>query len=445
MRLIFYRGLDMRRNRKYIAKAAVVLCIALALVAPASAVMTKPKTMTNGTTTHIQPQPMSNRDAIFQDGFESYSDFVIEFPPWTNVDIDGGETYGIEDGSGNPYSWPNNYSAQAFIIFNPYTTEPPINDDPAILAHTGTKFAACFAAVPSTAPDGNDDWLISPQLHGDPFGEVSFWAKSYTHAYGPEKFYVCVSTTDADPESFTVISGVNVIEAPEEWTYYSFDLSDYNGQDIYIGINDISYDTFIFMVDDFRVNGSGYVTDTTPPTTTCSLEGTMQGSVYTSDVTVTLSAVDVLSGVNYTMYKLDNGAWMEYNTSFVVTDDGAHTVYFYSVDNAGNQEDEQTRTFTIQHEAPIEITIKGGFGVTAVIKNTGTTDLTDVTLTISLDGSKIFWGKEKTAKYSIAAGATHIVKSFIIGFGPTNIEVTVDSTTKTASAKVLLFFVLGVS
>ena len=447
MWLISPRGINMNMNKKIIGKAAIVLCIALALVMPASAAMTKTKNMMacDSAYSQMDTMDMTDRDVIFQDGFESYTDFVIEFPPWTNVDLDGGETYGIEDSGGDPYTWPNNYSAQAFIIFNPYTTVPPISDDPTILAHSGTKFAACFAAVPSTAPDGNDDWLISPQLHGDPFGEVSFWAKSYTHAYGPEKFYVCISTTDADPSSFTVISGVDVIEAPEDWTHYSFDLTPYNGQDIYIAINDISYDAFIFMVDDFQVNGTGYVTDTTPPITTCSLDGTMQGGVYTSDVTVTLIAVDVLSGVNYTMYKLDDNAWTKYTAPFVVSDEGAHTVLFYSVDNSGNQEDEKTCSFTIQYTAPIEITIKGGFGLTAIIKNTGTTDITDATLTISLDGNMIFWGKEKTATIDIAAGETTTLKSFVFGFGATNIEVTVDTTTETASGKVLLFFVLGVA
>jgi hypothetical protein len=438
----------MKKRKNIIGKAAIVLCIALAMVLPASAVMTKTKNITirNSPNSPTNRMYTENRDIIFQEGFESYTDFVIEFPPWTNVDLDQGETYGIEDSSGNPYTWPNNYSAQAFIIFNPYTTVPPINDDPTILAHSGTKFAACFADVPSSAPDGNNDWLISPQIHGDSFGEVSFWAKSYTHAYGPEKFYVCVSTTDADPSSFFVISGIDVIEAPEDWTYYSFDLTSYNGLDIYIGINDISYDTFIFMLDDFKVNGTGYVIDTTPPTTTCTLEGTMQGDVYTSDVTVTLNADDPLSGVNYTMYKLDDGNWTVYTEPFVVTDDGTHSVIFYSVDNAGNEEDEKTSSFTIQHAAPLEITIKGGLGVTAIITNIGTTDLTNIDWTIDLDGKLIFLGKSKSDTIaSLAAGESITVKDFAIGFGTTGIAVTAGSVEASTSGTIILFLVIGVA
>jgi hypothetical protein len=66
-------------------------------------------------------------------------------------------------------------------------------------------------------------------------------------------------------------------------------------------------------------------------------------------------------------------------------------------------------------------------------------------VTITLDGGMIFWGKEKTDTVDIAAGDTFNFKSFVIGFGSTTIEVTVDTTTETASGKVLLFFVLGVT
>ena len=43
---------------------------------------------------------------------------------------------------------------------------------------------------------------------------------------------------------------------------------------------------------------------------------------------------------------------MEYETPFAVTEDGEHTVYFYSVDVAGNVEDEQSIEFKIDQTAP---------------------------------------------------------------------------------------------
>ncbi len=95
------------------------------------------------------------------------------------------------------------------------------------------------------------------------------------------------------------------------------------------------------------------IPESIPPVTTCSLEGDLVDGIYRSNVTVTLTAVDNGSGVLYTKYKLDEGAWVTYTTPFIVSDDGSHTVSFYSVDRAGNTETEKQSSFTILHTLPI--------------------------------------------------------------------------------------------
>jgi len=143
--------------------------------------------------------------------------------------------------------WPNAYSEQAFIIFNPSMTTPPVEDMP---PHSGDKLAACFAA---TAPP-NDDWLVTPLVNLADNSHLSFWAKSYTDEYGLERFRVGVSTTGMDPADFTIISEGDYVEAPvEDWTEFTYDLSAYNGQQIYVGIQCVSNDAFIFMVDDVYI------------------------------------------------------------------------------------------------------------------------------------------------------------------------------------------------
>jgi hypothetical protein len=92
------------------------------------------------------------------------------------------------------------------------------------------------------------------------------------------------------------------------------------------------------------------IPDTTPPTTTATVSGTMgDNDWYVSNVQVTLTATDAKwpTGVNFTMYKVDDGDYTEYSTPIIVDTDGEHTVYFYSVDNAGNVEDEQSVSFKI--------------------------------------------------------------------------------------------------
>lgn len=180
----------------------------------------------------------------------------------------------------------------------------------------------------------------------------------------------------------------------------------------------------------------GTAPDTEPPVTTCTITGT-------NPVTVTLNATDVGSGVNYTKYKLDGGLWTTYIAPFMVTDVGDHTVYYYSVDNAGNIETEKSTNFTVE-APPIEIIIKGGLGLSATIKNTGPTNLTGESCHFLLDGKLIFLGKDKTKMVDIPAGGEVTVKDFVLGFGKTGITVEVAGFQATAEGTVILFFVLGV-
>ena len=190
--------------------------------------------------------PGSNTGDTFEDDFESYDDFVLEFSPWTTLDVDGAPTYGMTG-----IDWPNIYTEQAYIIFNPSMTTPAVED---IIPHSGNKVAACFASVP---PPTNDDWLITPMLAIGADYTTSFWAKSYTADYGLEKFRVGVSTTGMDPGDFTIISEGDYLEAPaDDWMEFVFDLTDYAGEEVYIGIQCVSEDAFIFLVDDFYV-GAG--------------------------------------------------------------------------------------------------------------------------------------------------------------------------------------------
>jgi hypothetical protein len=176
----------------------------------------------------------------FSDDFESYPDFAITFAPWTLVDVDLSTTYGFSG-----ITFPNSGVAMAYIIFNPTTCVPALEETP----HSGNKFAACFAS--ETPP--NNDWMISPQVTVMPGDAVNFWARTYVADYGLERFKVGVSTTGTAPANFTIISGASYISAPITWTNYNYDLSAYTGQQVYVGIQCLSNDAFIFFVDDFTI------------------------------------------------------------------------------------------------------------------------------------------------------------------------------------------------
>ncbi len=176
--------------------------------------------------------------------FENALDFSLEFEGWKIVDGDQGETYGFEN-----IAFPHAGEAMGFIAFNPSQTEPAMTSE-SIQPHSGDMFAACFA---STTPP-NNDWIITPKTTLGSNSMVSLWVKTFftnEGAYPLEKYNVLVSTTDDNISSFTCISGTSPLVAPEEaWTEVSFDLSDYDGQDVYVAIQCVSDDAFIFMVDD---------------------------------------------------------------------------------------------------------------------------------------------------------------------------------------------------
>ncbi|MCB5251394.1 MAG: carboxypeptidase regulatory-like domain-containing protein [Candidatus Cloacimonetes bacterium] len=178
---------------------------------------------------------------VFADSFETYEDFDLAFMPWILVDEDESATKALIN-----TSWPNSEAPQAFIIFNPAATLPPSTG---IMAHEGIKFAACMAA--STAP--NDDWMISPLINVQNESELRFWARSLSEDYGLERFKVGVSNTGVAPENFSYLSGTSYLQATTTWTEYSFDLSAYANQQIRFGIQCVSHDALMLMIDDVRI------------------------------------------------------------------------------------------------------------------------------------------------------------------------------------------------
>ena len=186
------------------------------------------------------------------------------------------------------------------------------------------------------------------------------------------------------------------------------------------------------------------ISDVIPAVTNCTLEGDIEGDIYVSNVTVTLTATDNISGVNYTMYKVDNSSYINYIEPFIISDDGDHIVYYYSVDNAGNIENEKNCTFTIeQPSSGIRIkSISGGFGVSTVIENIGSIDAIDVEWSITLSNGFILLGSDTTGVINVPAGEEVIVYSnSILGFGNTIVTVAAGNTEESSNAIVILFFI----
>lgn len=85
--------------------------------------------------------------------------------------------------------------------------------------------------------------------------------------------------------------------------------------------------------------------DTTPPVTTISSIPSMWS---TKTVTVALTASDDLSGIKETLYSLDGSEPNISYTAPFVLGDGIYTIKYYSIDQAGNQEETQVIPYQLK-------------------------------------------------------------------------------------------------
>jgi len=88
--------------------------------------------------------------------------------------------------------------------------------------------------------------------------------------------------------------------------------------------------------------------DTTAPSSTPTVTGLTDGSGwYALPPTVSLSATDSGSGLSKIYYKWDNAEYTEYSATLAVPT-GEHTLYYYSVDLAGNSEVVSSLNFKVR-------------------------------------------------------------------------------------------------
>ncbi len=194
---------------------------------------------------------MNSQTTLLEDDFESYDNFIIDnVGDWTLVDLDLLPTYGFTG-----VTFENSGYTGAFIVFNSTQTDPPLEPsaDSDWSAYSGEKAMTSFAAVPDGTTNANNDWLISPQVTlGATGNTLTFWAKAADATYSNEVFNIGVSTTDTDPNNFSLIEE-GLVPTAIEWQEFTIDLNDYAGQDVYIAINHVGSDQFGFQVDDFKV------------------------------------------------------------------------------------------------------------------------------------------------------------------------------------------------
>lgn len=184
--------------------------------------------------------------------FEHCEEFAISdfTPAWKSIDLDGVPTSGFQD-----INYPGKEEATGFMVFNPYMTNPPMCGPEAAVQYEkvipvqGYQYGVSF----SSSSVMNNDWLVSPKLKlPKANASMSFYVKSYSEIEGPEQYKVLVSETGDEPTDFQVLQAAT--SAAAEWEKVEVDLSGYAGKEVFLAIQCITLDGFVFMIDDIRVS-----------------------------------------------------------------------------------------------------------------------------------------------------------------------------------------------
>lgn len=214
---------------------------------------------------------LKSQTILLNENFESYPDFTISnFGQWNLLDLDQLYTWtlGGDFSTGWYAEWANAGSQMSFQIFNPSQANVTNNDstiDPTqetrnFDPHSGNKYAGCWAGMMQESYKGNQDWLISPAITlGSSENILSMWVKTLSSLPGNERYLIGVYQGSGNPtqsSDFTIISTQPYSLAPLTWKQVSFNLDTYAGQTIRIGIECITQENSMLMVDDVLVTTS---------------------------------------------------------------------------------------------------------------------------------------------------------------------------------------------
>ncbi|MFW9816964.1 MAG: NosD domain-containing protein, partial [Candidatus Thorarchaeota archaeon] len=251
------------------------------------------------------------------DGVSDYEELIRGSVPWE----------GDWDGDGiSTYDEINIYGTDPW---NPVDTYTPLGDD-VVITNYNTGISLSFTEV----VDGGATTIEVPETQpeapaGFQLGDYYFEISTTFDFNGPIEIGIPYDESQVADE--TQLRFMHYNELTGQWE----DITSWIDTE-----NNIIYG----ITDGFSVLAVMEVIDFEAPVTNLSLDLSYEesGITYvTSNTLFTLSWTDDLSGVVLTQYRIDDGPWMTYTGPFSVVGPDTLTVYFRSVDFAGNGETEK--------------------------------------------------------------------------------------------------------
>ena len=189
----------------------------------------------------------SSQEVTLFDDVEAHEYGAINSPGpvgWSYIDGDGEPTSTFSS-----LNFLNEGATMAYIVLDDEQIYGTGINNPQ--AHSGHKFFAC----PFHYNIHNDDWMVSPELNFSEAFVFSFYARSFSSQYTDEQFVALYSITDSSASSFIPLH-CDPITPTTDWTEYSFMVP---SQAKYVAIHCISFNQYLFCVDDISIHGN--VTD----------------------------------------------------------------------------------------------------------------------------------------------------------------------------------------
>ncbi len=157
-------------------------------------------------------------------------------------------------------------------------------------------------------------------------------------------------------------------------TYYRVDGSAWTEYSEPFTVTGDAVHTVEFYSDDVAGNDEpvrsvAVMIDSEAPETTASVEGTIGLNDWVvSEATVAFTSEDETSGVAVIMCRLDGGDWMEQSgDTYEISEDGAHTLEYYSIDVAGHEDSVKSIEFRVDLTAPVTTALLDGSTVTLTV------------------------------------------------------------------------------
>jgi len=433
--------------KRSILKATLVIIIALAMIMPASAVITDKRTTNSkvGTSSSIPIQQIPKPKTI-----GSFGDILTE----------GFETAWVADSSGDlaPPGWEVHKTCTSgtdpFQGYWHRTGTIPFSTPGPVPPHSGA-----WQAFVHWSYDHQDEWLVTPVLSLGTGSNLEFWFYGQYGSTYLDHYYVKLSPSGGYNQADFTVTLWDATAQPAGTNYYNtpveIDLSAYDGQSVRLAWNFVDGDGgglwYATIIDDVLVTGGSNQPPVTPAAPTGPTSGSTGVSYSFSATTTDPDGDDI-----YFMFDWGDGnqsIWLgpysspgTVTTSYAWASAGSYDVTVKAKDtNDAESGWSPAHAITITAGPVIEIgAITGGlFKVKAVIKNTGAGAATNVSWKIELTGGLIILGKDSFGTIAtLSAGANQTVSSkFILGFGKTVVKVTADTATKSVNATVLLVYI----